>query len=740
MNTPTNSKTPPKPDLVDRAVALVGELLRKALEWCWSHRVGLMPVWVVAAQVGLSAYAFQQHLALPLMVVLALALVVGVAAAAYATKLTPPWPACVTALSVYSAVWISFASQLGVDYKPLPLFALIQVGLAGVGWGVFLRQNAPEEVPEPIALPAAPEPPPVEAAPVVEEPPPPPPPPKIFGVTWDEIAATAKLPGTKMTGYEEREPDQDYRITVQTLQGQTWRIVLEARHAIASVPRLPEGSVAVERDPTDITSCVVRLRKRNPLPLRVPFDPALAPRSVTGKLAIGVTEDNVPIRVPVLGRNSLTGGATGAGKSYTMHTRIANLVHCNDVLMIGIDLKGGVTFKPWKNCFHLVATTLEEAEMVLMAARYWVQVKMAAIPGGKQKWTPSPENPALGVLIDEVAEVTGKTGSKAACGHAEGFAALHRAAAGFGDFATQRPDLDAIGSARLRAQCLTNIALRVRDRLDGTFLLGDDGWNEVDATRLQREGAFYMRMDGKPVLYGQGYYLDDETDMPRLAAERAPHMAKVDALTEAAFTRILGDWYLANRNPLHARDRESGAVLLSSPVVAATVVEAVPLPKLPELPEPSMEPVDDEDPLLNETPEQTMQRIDDSLSSLKGLEAIPLDKARELIEARNAEIASGQVAAPTVESANASASQLLEAAFRQAQAPLPVSELTEAVARSRSWVHERLKRLKDRGVVTRIGHRQWSLADADQLNTALAEIEEEIASDLRQTRQAGDGA
>jgi hypothetical protein len=80
---------------------------------------------------------------------------------------------------------------------------------------------------------------------------------------------------------------------------------------------------------------------------------------VTKLAEIGLTEDGRPVRVLLLRRNVLVGGIAGAGKSGILNIIIATLAACPDVVLWGIDLKGGMELQPWAACFDRLATTPE---------------------------------------------------------------------------------------------------------------------------------------------------------------------------------------------------------------------------------------------------------------------------------------------------------------------------------------------------------------------------------------------
>jgi len=65
-------------------------------------------------------------------------------------------------------------------------------------------------------------------------------------------------------------------------------------------------------------------------------------------------------RVLLLRRNVLIADH-GVRKSGILNVIIANLAGCRDVMLWGIDMKGGMELQPWAACFDRLAFTPEQA-------------------------------------------------------------------------------------------------------------------------------------------------------------------------------------------------------------------------------------------------------------------------------------------------------------------------------------------------------------------------------------------
>ena len=94
-------------------------------------------------------------------------------------------------------------------------------------------------------------------------------------------------------------------------------------------------------------------------------------------------------------------------------------------------------------------------------------------------WEPSPDMPALVVIIDEYAELADDAPD--AVRHADSIARLGRAVAVNLIAATQRPTQKAMGQGAVRSQMDIRICFRVRERKDVDLILGQGmltaGWH-----------------------------------------------------------------------------------------------------------------------------------------------------------------------------------------------------------------------------------------------------------------------
>jgi len=311
--------------------------------------------------------------------------------------------------------------------------------------------------------------------------------------------------------------------------GWTARVILRrgttTAHAINQIPAIESGlglrpgSVRVFPDQARADRFVMRVIERDPHAQPVPW-PGTRINSITQPAELGVSENGNAVRALILRRNVLIGGTTGSGKSGVLNVIIAALVACGDVVLWGVDLKGGMELQPWTACFARLATTPGEANELFRDAVTWLNDrarKMAA--QGRRVWEPASDDPALVIIVDEYAELPEESHD---C--ADSIARRGRAVAVNLIAATQRPTQSAMGkNTAVRSQMDVRICLRVRERRDTDLILGqgalNSGWQ---AHHLTQPGAFLISDPEHTVPERHRAYLITDDQVTGHAARHAP--------------------------------------------------------------------------------------------------------------------------------------------------------------------------------------------------------------------------
>jgi DNA segregation ATPase FtsK/SpoIIIE, S-DNA-T family len=281
---------------------------------------------------------------------------------------------------------------------------------------------------------------------------------------------------------------------------------------------------------------VIRVLTADPHAEVIPYSPAptASERSIHRPIPLGLFEDAEPAALHLAHRHGLLGGVAGAGKSGVLNVILAELVACPDVVLWGVDLKGGMELQPWASCLGRLATTPEAAAALLADAVMVLQTRARQLADhGQRLWMPAAGTPALIVVIDEYAELADE--SPAAINHADSIARRGRAVAVTLLAATQRPTQKAMGSGAVRSQMDVRICLRVRERRDVDLILGQGmlaaGWA---ADTLNAPGKFLLSApEHTTPRRARAYRLDDDT-VATIAARHALNRPQLDELSQGA--------------------------------------------------------------------------------------------------------------------------------------------------------------------------------------------------------------
>ena len=342
--------------------------------------------------------------------------------------------------------WLTAATAIGPATPPMPAIAVALTIACGIPWWVSRRRRAKVRVDRMLE-------------------------------SWPDIARATGLAGSQIMSA--LVDVWGWRARLRLARGQTISDVVGKIPAIESGLGTFRGAVRVYPTPDDLANrCELRVLDIDPHADAIPW-PGPSTATITEPIDLGPFEDATPCRVLFLRRHVLFGGATGAGKSGGLNVLIGNLAACGDVVIWGIDLKKGMELGPWAPCINRLATTPDEARQLLADAVKVLEARAALLAErGQRLWEPTPDMPALIIVIDEYAELADDTPD--AIRDADSIARRGRAVAVNLVAATQRPTQKAMGQGAVRSQMDVRIAFRVRERKDVDLILGQGmlaaGW------------------------------------------------------------------------------------------------------------------------------------------------------------------------------------------------------------------------------------------------------------------------
>ena len=458
------------------------------LRLAWRYRSELAPAYLVGMIVGAGwwLHAARPHwwpFIVGLAVVAAAALVVFGAAIGLSVLMERLYAAATTAAI---GAWVAAATAQGPFVTPLPQ-ALVMGGLIlSVPWWAHRRRRAKVRVERKLEA-------------------------------WPEIARAVGLAGSQVMSAV--VDVWGWRARLRLARGQTIADMTAKIPAIESGLGTFRGAVRVHPTPDDLANrCELRVLDMDPHADAVSW-PGPSVTTITEPIDLGPFEDAAPCRVVFLRRHALGGGTTGSGKSGWLNVLMGNLVACRDVVIWAIDLKKGMELGPWQDCIGRLATTPEQATALLgdAVAILHARAEMLAA-SGRRVWEPSPNMPALVIVIDEYAELAEE--APEAAKYTDSIARLGRAAAVTIIAATQRPTQKVMGQGAVRSQMDIRTCFRVRERRDVDLILGQGmlsaGWH---AHTLNAPGKFLISAPGHDIpRRGRAYLLTDEA--VRATAER----------------------------------------------------------------------------------------------------------------------------------------------------------------------------------------------------------------------------
>ncbi|MFC9973207.1 FtsK/SpoIIIE domain-containing protein [Spirillospora sp. NPDC127200] len=480
----------------DLAAVLIGRAL-------WRYRSELAPLYLASV---LAVSAVVLHLTHPswwLQLLIAATVIAWLVALCGARiGLTLRMERLYAATVVMSAgSWLAAVTGLGIAFRPLPHLLLLGSVVLAVPWWAHRRRRAKVRVERQVAA-------------------------------WPEIADAIGLSGSRV---QSAVADVwGWRARLALARGQTLQDVIGKVAAIESALGTFRGAVRVYPTRDDKANRFeLRVLDTDPHADAIPW-PGPSITTIGEPIDLGPFEDATSARVLLLRRHGLIGGVAGSGKSGGINVLMGNLTACPDAVIWAIDLKRGMELQPWASCIDRLATTPEQARALLRDAVAVLEARAALLAArGRRVWEPTPDMPALVIVIDEYAELADDVPETAT--DTDSIARRGRAVAVTLIAATQRPTQKAMGKGAVRSQMDVRMSFRVRERKDVDLILGQGmlnaGWH---AHTLNAPGKFLLSApEHDTPRRGRAYLLTDET-VAQTAQRHAGLRPSLDEVSQRA--------------------------------------------------------------------------------------------------------------------------------------------------------------------------------------------------------------
>lgn len=317
-------------------------------------------------------------------------------------------------------------------------------------------------------------------------------------------------------------------LTVRLLVGQTTEDWIVRADRFAST----FGALDCRITTSQIRRGRIELRLLREDPFRVTIDPFTQRDSLDLKrIPLALTEEGLRFYCKLLGNHILVGGATDAGKSSVIQQLIDQLapaVRSGHVQLWGIDMKRGAELAHCRDLFtRFVYDSLEDAADCLERLVELMNERGDRYMGKTRQHIPTPEEPLMVLLIDELAALTEYVNDSAlkkrlanalklllSQGRMPGFAVVG---------AVQDPRKETVPMRNLFPY---RIAMRTIEAADVALLLSAgarDRGARCDQISTETPGVAYVEIDGKPEPVRVRFpYVTDQRIAETVAAY-APH-------------------------------------------------------------------------------------------------------------------------------------------------------------------------------------------------------------------------
>lgn len=251
----------------------------------------------------------------------------------------------------------------------------------------------------------------------------------------DRLERVCRITGATIPGIEPWASGNGYTVEVELpAGGTTRRAILDRTEALASDLDLPTGCGVQVLDGVSKRRALILVKTKSTAGQAAlfPVEELREVETVLNPVPVALLSDGGRAELDMRQASTIVAGPTGTGKTNWLHTLIARLSQCNDVLVWVIDFNGGSVGLPWLNAWRdadqntqgsrwagadiptpgvdWVASTPAEAKLMLAAAVRIAKARKVAYQadmraGDDDKLPVGPNLPEIVIIVDEGAEV-----------------------------------------------------------------------------------------------------------------------------------------------------------------------------------------------------------------------------------------------------------------------------------------------------------------------------------------------
>jgi hypothetical protein len=470
------------------------------------------------------------------------------------------------------------------------------------------------------------------------------------------------------------------------------------------------GMTRLEINKSNPSQVWLYLKREDPLREVIEWSPDMAPCDITERAPLGVRESGRWLRACLL-TSWFLNGKTRTGKSNELSVMLATITGCSNARTLLIDMKGGRAARPWLPGLDWVATSTDEADLMLRFVMAEIKARSAYAYNGDEQLHPTDEVPALFLVIDETYEVTSEMSRSPGAGRRAGWlATIASQCQGLAIYVivlTQYGALaESVGTEQTRSNLPGRMCFQTEKREHGAFALGDDAQGAVDTTKLAEKGQFFYRANSQTTL--------EQVRGPHISHDMAREIAARNAARTGLHARPLtvyaSDWQDVydrrwERLPqAFLADAPQAAHIAPSPALRGPASSKINM----GVPVPTPDDIDAQIAAINAEVDETPGTDADvrraaALRDARG--EPPIDLASETSKRQRRFAGLVQAASP--------------------EYPVSPTDLRRGTGLSESWIYLTLARLAEAGAVDKLARGRYAPVPGADVGAALDAIQRE---------------